>query len=133
MCVWWNFESVIHWEFIPNGSTAHADLYSQQLEQVHEILRRTYPALVNRNRVLLQQNNARLHTAWTIMIKIQELGGIELRCLKTAVILSVHECNSRNLAISRSLSCEPFINRIPPSYLNYQTKLVDRIFTLLII
>ena len=57
MCVWWNFESVIHWEFIPNGSTVDANF--KQLERVHEILKRRYPAIVNGNRVLLQQNNAR--------------------------------------------------------------------------
>ena len=55
-----------------------ADLYSQQLERAHEILRRRIPGLVNRNRVLLQQDNARLHTAGITMRKIQELGGIEL-------------------------------------------------------
>ena len=59
LCVWRNFEGVIHWEFVPNGRAVDADLYSQQLERVHKILRRRYPALVNRNRVLLQQDNAR--------------------------------------------------------------------------
>ena len=28
MYVWWNFEGVIHWEFVPNGRAADADLYS---------------------------------------------------------------------------------------------------------
>ena len=45
-----------HWEFVPNGREVDADLYSQQLERVHEILRRRYPALLNRHRVLLQQD-----------------------------------------------------------------------------
>ena len=36
------------------------------------------PALVNRNRVLLQQDNARTLTARTIMTKIEEFEGIEL-------------------------------------------------------
>ena len=49
LCVWWNFEGVIHWEFVPNGRAVDADLYSQQLERVHEILRQRYPALFNRN------------------------------------------------------------------------------------
>ena len=40
--------------------------------------RTRYPALAKRNRVLLQQDNARPHTAWTNMTKIQELGGNEL-------------------------------------------------------
>ena len=78
LCVWWNFEGVIHWEFVPNGRAVDTDLYSQQLERVHEILRRRDPALVNWNRVLLQQDNVRPHTARTTLTKIQELGGIEL-------------------------------------------------------
>ena len=78
LCVWWNFESVIHWKFFPNGHEVDVDLYSQQLERVNEILRRRYPALVNRNRVLLQQDNSRPQTARTTLTKIQELGGIQL-------------------------------------------------------
>ena len=78
LCVWWNFEGVIHSDYVPIGRAVVADLYSQQLERVHEILRRRYPALVNRYRVILQQGNARPHTAGTIMTKIQDFGGIEL-------------------------------------------------------
>ena len=48
-------------------------MQSQQLEAVHEILRRRYPVFVN-----LQQDNARRHTARTIMTKIQKLGRIEM-------------------------------------------------------
>ena len=44
----------------------------------HEILRRRYPALVNRKRVLLQQDIARPQTTRTIITKIQEFGEIEL-------------------------------------------------------
>ena len=72
MCIWCNFEDVIHWEFVPNGREIDAHLSS------HEILRRGCPALVKRNRVLLQQDNARPHTARTTMTKNQELRGIEL-------------------------------------------------------
>ena len=78
LCVWWNFEGVIRWEFVPNGRSVDADLNYQQFERVREILRRRYPAIVNRNRVLLQQDNARSQTARTTKTKIQELGGIEL-------------------------------------------------------
>ena len=28
-CVWWNFEGVIDWEFVPNERVVDADLYSQ--------------------------------------------------------------------------------------------------------
>ena len=78
MCVWWNFEGVIHWKYVPNRRAANADLYSQQQERAHAILKRRYPTLVNRERFILQQDNARLHTASATIIKIQEMGGIEL-------------------------------------------------------
>ena len=45
LCLWWYFEDVIHCEFVLNRHAVDADLYSQQLEWVHEILRQTYPAL----------------------------------------------------------------------------------------
>ena len=79
LCAWWNFEGVIDWEFVPNGRAVNEDLYS--LERVHEILRRRYPPLVNRNKSSLaagQCEVARPHTARTTMTKIHELGGIEL-------------------------------------------------------
>ena len=69
---------MIHWEFVPNRRAIDADLYSQQLERFHEILRQRYPELVNRNIVILQQDNVRPHTARTTMTKIKELGRIEL-------------------------------------------------------
>ena len=69
---------MIHWEFVANRRVIDAELYSQQLELVHEIFRRRYTVLVDRNRVLLQQDNARPQSARTSMTKIQELGGIEL-------------------------------------------------------
>ena len=79
LCVWWNFEDVIHWEFVSNGRAIDTDLYFEKLDRVHEILKRRYPALVNRNRILVQQDNARPHTARTTMPKIQEYRGIKLQ------------------------------------------------------
>ena len=76
--VWWNFEGVIHWESVPNGRAVDAEFYCQHLERLYENLRRRYSALVNRNRVLLQQGNATPHTAKTSMIQRQELRGIRL-------------------------------------------------------
>ena len=60
------------------GRAVDADLYFQQLERVHEILRRTYPAFVNRNRIIMLQENKTPHTARTSTTKIQELVGIKL-------------------------------------------------------
>ena len=63
MCVWWNYHGVIHYELVPNGRAVNADLYSEQLERVHQVIRQLYPALVNRGRVLLQHDNARPHVS----------------------------------------------------------------------
>jgi histone-lysine N-methyltransferase SETMAR len=45
---------------------------------MYTVLLEKYPALVNRKRVLLQQDNARPHTAKNTLQKIEELEGIEL-------------------------------------------------------
>jgi Transposase (partial DDE domain) len=74
LCIWWNFEGVIHFELVPEGLAINAQLYSQQLERMYAALGERYPALVNRKRVLLQQDNARPHTAHLTQEKIAELG-----------------------------------------------------------
>ena len=61
LCVWWNFEGVIHFELVPEGLAINAELYSQQLERMYAALGERYPALVYRKRVLLIQDNARPH------------------------------------------------------------------------
>lgn len=80
LCVWWNFQGVIHFELVPEGRAINAELYSQQLERMYGALGERYPALLHRNRkrVLLQQDNARPHTAHLTQEKIEELEGIEL-------------------------------------------------------
>jgi hypothetical protein len=45
---------------------------------MYTVLLEKYPALLNRKRVLLQQDNARLHTANITLQKIEELEGMEL-------------------------------------------------------
>ena len=81
---------MLHGSLFQTGEV-DADLCSQQLERVHEILRRRYQALVNRNRVLLKQNNARPHNARTTVTKIHELE--ESNCLP-------HPANIHDLAPS---------------------------------
>lgn len=78
LCVWWNFEGVIHFELVPNGRTIDSDMYCAQLDRMYAALSQKYPALVNRKRVLLQQDNAKPHTARRTKEKIQELDAIEL-------------------------------------------------------
>jgi histone-lysine N-methyltransferase SETMAR len=63
---------------VPDGRTVNEEVYSQQLEKIYTVFLGKYPALVNRKRVLLQQDNARPYTAKKTLQKIEELEDIEL-------------------------------------------------------
>src|SRR4051812_47905942 len=78
ICVWWNFEGVLHSELVLNGRAINAELYCQQLDRVYDKLKEKYPALVNRKRALFQQDNAKPHTAKKTKEKSEELDGIEV-------------------------------------------------------
>lgn len=78
LCVWWNYEGLVYFETVPDGRTITAEIYCGQLTRMYEVLSQKYPGLVNRKRVLLQQDNARPHTAKVTRDKIEELGGIEI-------------------------------------------------------
>jgi histone-lysine N-methyltransferase SETMAR len=73
--VWWNFEGVIHFELVPNNCS---ELYSAQLDRMYVELSRKYPALFNRKRVVLQQDNVSPHTARKTKEKFRELDATEL-------------------------------------------------------
>jgi hypothetical protein len=76
--VWWNFEGVIHFQLVPNNRAIDAELYSAQLDRMYAEVNRKYPALVNREQILLQQDNASPHTAKKAKEKLRELDAIEL-------------------------------------------------------
>jgi hypothetical protein len=56
LCVWWIFQLQL-----PDGRTINAVVCSQQLEKMYTVLFEKCPSLVNRKRVLLQQDNDRPH------------------------------------------------------------------------
>jgi histone-lysine N-methyltransferase SETMAR len=91
LCVWWNYEGLIYYELVPDGRTINAEVYSQQLEKMYTVLLEKYPALVNRKRVLLQQDNARPHTAKKILKKLEELEGIELLPRPALLLILSHQ------------------------------------------
>ena len=63
LCIWWNFEGILHFEFVPNGHFIDAELYCQQLERVYVKLKEKYPAMISEKCALLQQDNTKPHTA----------------------------------------------------------------------
>lgn len=74
LCVWWDSTGVIHLEVLEMGQTVTADIYCHQLDRLNQALKVQRPALVNRKGVLLQQDNARPHTAKVTQDKIRDLG-----------------------------------------------------------
>ena len=74
LCVWWNMYGIVHFEFIPQGQSINAKVYCAQLDRVQTALTRIYPTIVNRNQVLLLQDNAKPHTAKLTQHKISALG-----------------------------------------------------------
>ena len=73
LCVWWNYKGLVHFELLKEGQTINSSLYSEQLERMLDRLEDLEPALVNRKRVLLQQDNAPAHTAKNTKRKIKDL------------------------------------------------------------
>ena len=58
----WNYEGVILFDLLPHGQPINSEYYCDLLERMHAVLREHYPVIVNRKRVILQQNNARPQT-----------------------------------------------------------------------
>lgn len=73
LCVWWNYEGIIYFEVIPDGVAINAGLYSQQIDKMYAVMLQRYPALTNRKRIIIQQDNARPHTAAEVKRKINSL------------------------------------------------------------
>lgn len=78
LSVFWNFEGPIYYELIPDGRNINSDIYCTQLQHMYEALSVKYPAVINRKRGLLIQDNARAHTSKQTREKIESLDGIEI-------------------------------------------------------
>jgi len=74
LCVWWDSIGIIHFELLKYGQTITAEVYCEQLDRLHKSLTLKRPALLNRKGVILQQDNARPHSAKKTTEKIRKLG-----------------------------------------------------------
>lgn len=74
LCIWWHCTGMVHMELLKSGQTITADFYCQQLDRLDEAICSKLPALANRKGVILQQDNARPHSAKVTQHKIRELG-----------------------------------------------------------
>ena len=58
LCVWWDHQGIIHFEFLNYNQMLNADLYSQQLQHMHGNLRKCTTFVNRRNLVLLYHDSA---------------------------------------------------------------------------
>ena len=99
ICVWWNFEGILHFELVPNGRAINVKLYCEQLDRVYDALIEKYPDLVRRKLALFQQDNAKTHTArktsekyWTVsrFCRIQPI----VQTLRHLTTVSSDQCST---------------------------------------
>lgn len=64
----------MHYRFLPDGETIDADSYCQDIEEMHDKLRRLQPVLINRHGPILLHDNARPHIARRTILRLSELG-----------------------------------------------------------
>ena len=74
LCVWWDWQGIIHYELLPYGQTLNSDLYCQQLDRLNAALMQKRPSLINRGRIVFHQDNARPHTSLVTRQKLRQLG-----------------------------------------------------------
>lgn len=72
LSVWWDMYGVIYYELLEPNQTINADVYSEQLRRLNLELIKKRPRLVNIKKVLFHHDNARPHTARTMLQKISE-------------------------------------------------------------
>jgi histone-lysine N-methyltransferase SETMAR len=74
LCIWWDVHGVVYFEVLNNQEVITAELYSKQLQRLHEALLEKRPTLINRKNVILQ-HDARPHVAKLTLEKFKELKG----------------------------------------------------------
>ena len=61
LCVWWNFEDIIHFELVQNDRSIDSHLYAEKTDRVYSLLLNHYPALVTRKCYHYQHDNTPAH------------------------------------------------------------------------
>lgn len=74
LCIWWDMKGVIYFKFLNVNQTITADVYSQQLQRLHEVLLEKRPDLVNQKDVILLHDNATSHVAKMTQQTIKQFG-----------------------------------------------------------
>ena len=71
ICVWWDWEGMVHWEMLERNATVNKKLYIAQLHHVNEAIRLKRPH--RQGQTILLHDNARPHVAQVVKASLQEL------------------------------------------------------------
>ena len=63
LCKWWDWKGVLYYELLPENQTINSNKYCSQLDQLKAALDEKRPELVNRERIIFHQDNARPHVS----------------------------------------------------------------------
>ncbi len=63
LCIWWDMKGVIYFELLYAHETINANVYSQQLQRLNEVLLQKRPVLANQKGVILLHDKGRPHVA----------------------------------------------------------------------
>ena len=61
LSVWWNFNSIVHFELLPRNQTVNSNVYCRQLMKLDKEIKEKRPELVTGKGVIFHQDNARPH------------------------------------------------------------------------
>ena len=74
LCIWWDWKGVLYYELLPENQTINSNKYCSQLDQLKAALDEKRPELVNRERIIFHQDNARPHVSLMTRQKLLQLG-----------------------------------------------------------
>ena len=71
ICIWWDWEGMVHWKMLEKNATVNKELYIAQLHHVNEAIQLKRPH--RQGQTILLHNNTRPHVAQVIKATLQEL------------------------------------------------------------
>ena len=71
ICIWWDWEGMVHWEMLERNAMVKKELYIAQLHCVNEVIR--LKRYHRQGQTILLHDNARPHVAQIIKAALQEL------------------------------------------------------------
>ena len=71
ICIWWDWEGMVHWEMLERNATVNKELYIAQLHCVNKAIRLKRPH--QQGQTILFHDNARPHVAQVVKATLEEL------------------------------------------------------------